>query len=146
MQKVTPFLWFNGGVEEAAKLYASVFSNTKILSSNPMSATVDIDGQVLILFNGGPHYKQTPAFSLSVNCETQQEIDEKWDALIADGGAPSRCGWLVDKFGVSWQIVPSILGSLLGSTDRQKADRAMQAMLKMEKMDIAALQSAYEGK
>ncbi len=145
MQKVTPFLWYNDGVEEAAKLYASVFSNTKILSSNHMSATVDIDGQVLILFNGGPHYKQTPAFSLSVNCETQQEIDQKWAALLADGGKPSRCGWLEDKFGVSWQIVPSILGSLIGNPNREKADRAMQAMLKMEKMDIATLQRAFDG-
>lgn len=145
MQKVTPFLWFNDRVEEAAQFYTTVF-NASVISANPMSAMVDIEGQVLILFAGGPMFPQTPAFSLSVNCTTQEEIDEKWNKLIADGGKPSRCGWLEDKYGVSWQIVPDILGSLLGNPDREKADRAMQAMLKMDKLVIADLQAAFDGK
>lgn len=146
MQKVTPFLWFNGRVEEAAAFYQTVFDNVKILSANAMSATVEIEGQLLILFNGGPMYQQTPAFSLSVNCASQEEIDAKWDKLIANGGAPSRCGWLVDKFGVSWQIVPANLGSLIGGPDANGANRAVQAMLKMDKLDIQALEDAYNNK
>lgn len=145
MRKITPFLWFNGGVQEAAAFYKSVFPAAVISSSNPMSAIIEIEGQELILFNGGPMYHQTPAFSLMVSCPTQQEIDEKWAQLIAGGGKESRCGWLEDKYGVSWQIVPPVLTQLINHPDREKADRALQAMLKMNKIIIADLQSAFDG-
>ncbi len=141
MQKVTPFLWYNGHVEEAVALYTSVFPSSRILSSSTMSATVEIEGQQLILFNGGPHYALTPAASLYVNCETQAEVDRIWAQLV-DGGEESRCGWLVDRFGLSWQIIPSILPKLLQDPDRAKAKRAMDAMLTMGKIDIAALETA----
>ncbi len=146
MQKITPFLWYNGKAEEAAKLYTSIFKNSKMLGSNPMSATVEVEGQTLILFNGGPMYELNPSFSLSVSCDTQAEIDEYWEKLLANGGKESRCGWLVDKYGLSWQIVPANLGSLIGGPDGAGANRAMQAMMKMNKMDIQTLQDAYNGK
>lgn len=141
MQKITPFLWYNGHVEEAVALYTSVFPNSKVLNSSPMSATVEIEGQQLIIFNGGTHYALSPAASLYVNCETQEEVDRLW-TLLVEGGAESRCGWLVDRFGLSWQIIPSILPTLLQHSDRAKAKRAMDAMLTMGKIDIAALESA----
>ena len=141
MQKITPFLWYNGHVEEAVALYTSVFPNSRVLSSSPMSATVEIEGQQLIIFNGGPHYALSPAASLYVNCETQAEVDRLWAQLV-DGGAESRCGWLVDRFGLSWQIIPSILPKLLQDPDGAKAKRAMDAMLTMSKIDIAALERA----
>ena len=143
MPKITPFLWYNGQVEEAVALYTSVFPNTKVLSSSPMSATVEIEGQQLIIFNGGPHYALTPAASLYVNCETQEEVDRLWSQLTA-GGKESRCGWLVDRFGLSWQIIPSILPTLLQDPDRAKAKRAMDVMLTMGKIDIAALERAVQ--
>ncbi|PQJ12468.1 hypothetical protein CJD36_001595 [Flavipsychrobacter stenotrophus] len=146
MQKITPFLWYNGKAEDAAKLYTSIFKNSKMLGSNPMSATVEVEGQTLILFNGGPMYELNPSFSLSVSCDTQAEIDEYWEKLLANGGKESRCGWLVDKFGLSWQIVPSKLGSLIGGPDGAGANRAMKAMMKMNKMDIQTLQDAYNNK
>ncbi|MEO5644491.1 MAG: VOC family protein [Bacteroidia bacterium] len=146
MQKITPFLWYDGKAEEAANLYTSIFKNSKVISTNPMSATIEVEGQTLILFNGGPMFKFTEAFSLSFKCETQEEIDEKWEKLIADGGQESRCGWLKDKYGLSWQIVPSVLGKLIGGPDREKSKRAMNAMLKMNKMIIKDLQDAYDGK
>ncbi|CAN5825571.1 VOC family protein [soil metagenome] len=146
MQKITPFLWYDGKAEEAANFYTSIFQNSKVLSANPMSATIEVEGQTLILFNGGPMFRFNEAFSLSVNCETQEEIDEKWSKLIADGGQESRCGWLKDKYGLSWQIVPSVLGKLIGGPDREKSKRAMDAMLKMNKMIIKDLQDAYDGK
>lgn len=146
MQKITPFLWYDGKAEEAAKLYTTIFSNSKLLSSNPMSATVEIEGQQLHLFNGGPMFQFNPSFSMMVNCETQTEIDDKWNKLIADGGAESRCGWLTDKFGLSWQIVPTVLMSLIGGPDKEGANRAMQAMLQMNKLDIQQLQDAYNNK
>ena len=144
MQKITPFLWYNGHVEEAVALYTSIFPNSRVLNASPMSATVEIEGQQLILFNGGPHYELSPAASLYVNCETQAEVDRLWARLV-DGGAESRCGWLVDRFGLSWQIIPSILPKLLQDPDRAKAKRAIDAMLTMGKIDIAALERAAAG-
>lgn len=150
MQKIRPFLWFDDGAVDAAKFYVSIFKNAEILSPDDldedggvMSVTLRIEGQELIAFNGGPHYKFSPAISLFVTCETQQEIDYYWDSLI-EGGEASRCGWLQDRFGVTWQIVPAILGDLLGSDDEKKAAAAMQAMLAMIKLDIAALQKASD--
>lgn len=145
MQKITPFLWYNGNVEEAVAFYTSVFKNSKINNVNSMSATIELNGQELYLFNGGPMHEFTEAISLFVNCETQDEVNYYWQKLTADGGKESRCGWLKDKFGLSWQIVPSILTQLLWHEDREKANRAMQAMLKMNKLDIKTLQDAFNG-
>ena len=139
--QITPFLWYNGHVEDAVALYTSVFPNSRVLSASPMSATVEIEGQPLMIFNGGPHYALSPAVSLYVNCETQAEVDRIWAQLV-EGGEESRCGWLVDRFGLSWQIIPSILPRLLQDPDRAKAKRAMDAMLTMQKIDIAALERA----
>lgn len=149
-QKITPFLWFNGNIEEAINLYTSVFKNTKVYFANKvggkiMNAKFQLEGQDFMALDGGPHYSFTPAISMFVNCHTQEEVDYYWDKLIADGGKPSRCGWLVDKFGLSWQIVPSILGSLLGDPDPDKSRRAMEAMLQMDKLDIQKLQEAHAG-
>src|SRR4051812_44248288 len=144
MQKITPFLWYNGHVEEAAAHYTAIFRNSRVLNASPMSATVEIEGQQLIIFNGGSHYALTPAASLYVNCDTQEEVDRLWSKLV-DGGKESRCGWLVDKFGLSWQIIPSILPALLQDPDRANAKRAMDAMLTMGKIDIAKLESAANG-
>ena len=141
MQKITPFLWYNGRVEDAAAHYTAIFPNSKVLNASPMSATVEIEGQQLILFNGGPHYELTPAASLYVNCDSQEEVDRLWAQLV-DGGKESRCGWLVDRFGLSWQIIPTILPKLLQDPDRAKAKRAMDAMLTMGKIDIARLEAA----
>lgn len=147
MQKITPFLWYDGTVEEALNLYRSVFSNSRVVntSSGPggriMSATFELEGQQFIAFDGGPHLKFTPAVSMYVNCETQAEVDELWEKL-SEGGTESECGWLQDRFGLSWQIIPSILPRLLGDPDRAKAGRAMNAMLQMKKIDIATLERA----
>jgi predicted 3-demethylubiquinone-9 3-methyltransferase (glyoxalase superfamily) len=147
MHKITPFLWYNGRLDEAIALYTSVFRNSKVLSTSPgpggslMSATLEIEGQQLIIFNGGPAHKLSPAASLFVNCETQEEVDRLW-AKLSEGGSESRCGWLEDRFGLSWQIIPSILPKLLQDSDREKAGRAMNAMLAMAKIDIAALERA----
>jgi predicted 3-demethylubiquinone-9 3-methyltransferase (glyoxalase superfamily) len=147
MHKITPFLWYNGRLDEAITLYTSVFRNSKVLSTSPgpggslMSATLEIEGQQLIIFNGGPAHKLSPAASLFVNCETQEEVDRLW-AKLSEGGSESRCGWLEDRFGLSWQIIPSILPTLLQDPDREKAGRAMNAMLAMAKIDIAALERA----
>jgi predicted 3-demethylubiquinone-9 3-methyltransferase (glyoxalase superfamily) len=155
MPKVTTFLWFNDNAEQAAKHYVSVFKNAKIttpmqLHDSPdspsrriTSVTFQIDGQEFIAFNGGSHFQLNEAVSLFVSCETQPEVDELW-AKLSEGGQPSRCGWLKDKFGLSWQIVPVILGKLLQDKDPVKAKRVMEAMLTMSKLDIAALQKAYE--
>ena len=149
MQKITPFLWYDGTVREALDLYRSVFPRSKVLSTSPgpggklMSATFELEGQQFIAFDGGPHLKFTPAASMYVNCETQAEVDELW-AKLGEGGAESQCGWLQDRFGLSWQIIPSILPKLLGDADREKAGRAMQAMLKMRKIDTKVLQEAYD--
>ena len=149
MQKIVPFLWFDGKAEEAADFYVSVFKNSKILSvSGPkgkaMSVTFQLEGQPFYALNGGPQFKFTEAISLFVNCETQAEVDALWSKLIAGGGAESQCGWLKDKFGLSWQIIPTTLGRMLGDKDPKKANAAMQAMLQMKKIDIKRLQQAYD--
>lgn len=137
MQKITPFLWFDNQAVEAAKFYVSIFKNSKIISENPMMVTFNLDGQDFFALNGGPQYKFTEAISLFVSCEDQQEIDYFWDKLSADPKS-EQCGWLKDKFGLSWQIIPENLGDLINN------DKGMQAMLKMHKLDIAALQSAHD--
>jgi predicted 3-demethylubiquinone-9 3-methyltransferase (glyoxalase superfamily) len=156
MPKITPFLWFDSNAEEAMNFYVSVFKNSKVVrvtrygeaSPGPkgtvMSATFQLDGQDFFALNGGPKYTFTPAISLFVNCETQQEVDELWKKL-SEGGKKERCGWLNDKYGLSWQIIPSVLGKLLGDKDAAKSKRVMQAMLQMDKIDIARLQQAYDG-
>jgi len=156
MPKITPFLTFNDQAEEAANFYTSVFKNSKIVSSSRygdagpgakgslMTATLSLDGQELLLLNGGPTFKFSEAISLFVSCETQAEVDEYWSKLTA-GGKEIQCGWLVDKFGVSWQIIPTILGKLLSDKDAKRAGRVMQAMMKMVKIDIKGLQQAAEG-
>ena len=144
MQKVTPFLWFEGNALEAADFYTSIFKSSKIISASPKIVTLELEGQTLMLLNGGPHFKLSPAVSLFVNCETQAEIDDLWTKLTADGGADSQCGWLVDKYGLSWQLVPTILGKLLSDPDQAKAQRVREAMLKMNKLEIAALQRAAQ--
>ena len=155
MQKITPFLWFDNNAEEAANFYISIFKNSKILNisrygeagpgpkGSVMSATFELEGQKFMALNGGPQFTFSPAISFFVNCETQPEVDELWEKLSA-GGKKNRCGWLQDKFGVSWQIVPSILGKLLQDKDREKSKRVMQAMLQMDKLNIAGLKQAYE--
>jgi predicted 3-demethylubiquinone-9 3-methyltransferase (glyoxalase superfamily) len=143
MQKITPFLWFDGKAEDAARFYTSIFTNSKIESIAPMSATFQLDGLEFIALNGGPQFTFTEAISFFVRCETQEEIDYFWEKLSA-GGEKGRCGWLKDKFGVSWQIVPPVLGEMLNDEDDEKSQRVMQAMLQMEKLDIKTLKQAYE--
>ncbi len=151
MQKITPFLWFDGKAEEAMNFYISIFKNSKIVSVMPgpngtvMSGTFQLDGQEFMALNGGPMFKFTEAISLFVNCETQQEVDELWEKL-SEGGEKSRCGWLKDKYGLSWQVIPAVLGELLQDKDPAKAKRVMEAMLQMDKIDIAKLKQAYERK
>ena len=144
MQKIVPFLWFDGKAEEAAKFYVSIFKNSKVVSATPMSVTFELEGQPFYALNGGPQFKFTPAISLFVNCETQQEVDELWSKLTA-GGSDEQCGWLKDKYGLSWQIIPKTLGRLLNDKNPKKANAAMQAILKMKKIDIKALQQAFDG-
>jgi predicted 3-demethylubiquinone-9 3-methyltransferase (glyoxalase superfamily) len=153
MQKITPFLWFDGKAEEAMNFYTSIFKNSKTgrisryreagpgPKGSVMSATFELDGQEFFALNGGPAFTFSPAISFFVNCETQEEVDEFWEKLSA-GGEKLRCGWLKDKFGVSWQIVPSILGKLLQDKDAGKSTRVMQAMMKMDKLDIRGLEQA----
>ena len=150
MQKITPFLWFQDNVQQAVEFYVSVFANSRVIEVNRAgsgwrSATFELEGQTLMAFNGGPTYSFTPAISLFVSCETQREVDELWQKLSA-GGAGHRCGWLKDRFGVSWQIVPKVLAELMGDPDPAKASRVMHAMLGMTKLDIQGLQDAYDGK
>jgi predicted 3-demethylubiquinone-9 3-methyltransferase (glyoxalase superfamily) len=148
MQKITPFLWFNNQAEEAAKYYVSIFKNSKINSLMPgpngtvMGVSFVLDGQEFQALNGGPQFKFTEAISLFVPAETQPEIDELWERLSA-GGEKSRCGWLKDKYGLSWQVVPPVLGQLLSDKDPAKSQRVMTAMLKMDKIEIQALKDAY---
>ena len=155
MQKITTFLWFNDQAEEAMKFYVSVFKNAKILSVDRMpegtpgpqgkvlSGSFEIEGQEFMVLNGGPQFPFTEAISLFVSCETQAEVDDLWEKLSA-GGSKDRCGWLKDKYGLSWQIIPTALGRMLRDKDPQKAGRVMQAMLQMSKIDIAALKRAYD--
>ncbi len=151
MQKITPFLWFDGKAEEAMNFYVSIFKNSKIVSVSRAGAerkvtgcTFQLDGQEFLALNGGPQFTFTPAISLFVNCETQQEVDELWERL-SEGGAKERCGWLKDKYGLSWQIIPSVLGKMLHDKDPEKANRVMKAMLQMNKIDIQSLKRAYDG-
>jgi predicted 3-demethylubiquinone-9 3-methyltransferase (glyoxalase superfamily) len=156
MHKITPFLWFDNQAEEAVNFYTSVFKNSKIGTvarygeagpgpkGSVMTASFQLNGQDFIALNGGPMYKFTEAVSFVVNCDTQDEIDHYWDKLL-EGGTPQACGWLKDKFGLSWQIVPSILSKLFSSKDPEKSKRVMEAMLKMVKFDIKTLEEAYEG-
>jgi predicted 3-demethylubiquinone-9 3-methyltransferase (glyoxalase superfamily) len=143
MQKIIPFLWFDGKATDAAQFYTSIFANSKIESITSMSATFELDGLQFIALNGGPQFKFNEAISFFVSCETQKEIDYFWEKLSADG-EKGRCGWLKDKFGVSWQIVPTVLGQMLNDDDDEKSQRVMKAMLQMEKLDIETLKRAHE--
>jgi len=158
MLKITPFLWFDNNLEEALEFYTSIFKNSKVLEiqrfdaagpdgkSMVTTASFRLAGQKFIGLNGGPLFKFTEAISFVVNCQTQREVDYYWRRLTATGGRPSRCGWLKDRFGVSWQIVPEVLMELLGDKDPAKSARVMKAMLKMSKINIRALQRAHAGK
>ena len=155
MQKITPFLWFDNKAEEAMNFYVSVFKNSKILSvtrygeggpgpkGTVMSVTCQRDGQEFFALNGGPLFTFSPAISFFIKCQTQQEVDELWEKL-SEGGEKQRCGWLKDKYGVSWQIIPDALGQMLQDKDAKKSKRVMQAMLQMNKIDINGLKQAYE--
>lgn len=155
MQKIKPFLWFDGKAEEAANLYVSLFKNSRITNisrygeegpgpaGSAMVVSFELDGQEFLALNGGPHFSFTPAVSFLINCETQEEVDELWEKL-SEGGETNQCGWLTDKFGLSWQVVPTALGDMMSDEDEEKAGRVMHAMLQMEKIDIATLKRAYE--
>jgi predicted 3-demethylubiquinone-9 3-methyltransferase (glyoxalase superfamily) len=150
MPKITPFLWFDGQAEEAMNFYISIFKSAKVLSVNRvdgkvMSVTFELEGQKFMGLNAGPQFKFTEAISLFVDCETQEEVDELWEKLSA-GGEKSRCGWLKDKYGLSWQIIPTALGKLMSDPDPEKSKAVFQAMLKMNKIVIEDLKKAYEGK
>jgi predicted 3-demethylubiquinone-9 3-methyltransferase (glyoxalase superfamily) len=151
MPRITPFLWFDSQAEEAMNLYASIFKRSKVIAVNRaqgkvMSVKFELEGQEFMALNGGPMFKFNEAISLFVGCETQEEIDELWGKLTADGGSPSQCGWLKDRFGLSWQIVPTALTRMLSDTDAAKSGRVMHAMLQMTKLDLKRLQEAYDGK
>jgi len=158
MQKIVTFLTYDNQAEEAVDLYTSVFSDAWITSTRRygeagpgepgtvMTMSFELAGQEFIALNGGPSFSFCQGISLFVNCETQEEVDELWEKLTADGGHEDACGWLTDKFGVSWQIIPTRLGELLGDPDPEKAGRVMEAMLKMRKIEIAELEEAYEGR
>jgi len=159
MQKITTFLWFKDNAEEAVNLYCSLFKNSKVVSitrypdsfPDPMmkgkvlTAVFELDGQQYMAIDGGPQFPFTEAISLYVNCDDQEEIDRLWYKLTENGGKEGQCGWLKDKYGLSWQIIPPILGKLLNDPDPAKSQRVMQAMMKMHKIDIGALKTAYEG-
>ena len=157
MSKITPFLWFDNNAEEAVQFYTSIFRNSKILQTSRypegapgpkgsvMTMKFELNGQEFIALNGGPHFKFNEAISFEVNCETQKEIDEYWEKLTSGGGKEVQCGWLKDKYGLSWQIVPAALGQLMADKDPMKAKRVTQAMLKTVKLDIEALKKAYQG-
>ena len=157
MQKITPFLWFDNNAEEAAEFYVSIFKNSKILNvsrygdagpgpkGSVMVVNFQLAGQEFTALNGGPQFKFSEAFSLVVNCENQKELDEYWSKLTSGGGQERQCGWLKDKFGFSWQIVPTELGKLMGDKDPKTATRVMQALLQMKKLDIAKLKAAAMG-
>ncbi|HXM49253.1 MAG TPA: VOC family protein [Pyrinomonadaceae bacterium] len=160
MQKITPFLWYDDKAEEAANFYCSIFKNSKVgsvtryegegakASGRPagsvMTVEFELEGRKFVGLNGGPHFKFTEAVSFVINCETQEEVDYFWQKLIADGGAESQCGWLKDKYGLSWQVIPTILPELFQAKDPEKLQRVMKAMLQMKKIDIAKLKQAGE--
>ena len=156
MQKIMPCLWFDANAEEAVNFYTSLFENSKVLSmsrygdagpgpkGSVMVAKFELEGQEFMALNGGPRFQFTPAISFLVNCKTQEEVDGLWEKLSA-GGKTQPCGWLQDRFGLSWQVVPTILGELLADKDPKRSERVMKAMLQMSKIDIAALKRAYEG-
>jgi predicted 3-demethylubiquinone-9 3-methyltransferase (glyoxalase superfamily) len=160
MQKIVTYLWFDGQAEEAAALYTSLFKDSKIVNvsrydegaaqasgrpvGSAMTVAFELGGQEFLALNGGPQFKFTEAISLLVNCESQAEVDRLWEALC-DGGEPGQCGWLKDRYGLSWQIVPTVLGDLIGGPDAEGAQRAVMAMLQMQKLDVATLQKAYNG-
>jgi predicted 3-demethylubiquinone-9 3-methyltransferase (glyoxalase superfamily) len=150
MKKITPFLWFDTQAEEAMNFYISVFKHSKVLGVTPgpdgraMSVSFELEGQEFIGLNAGPQFKFNEAISFFVDCETQDEVDELWSKLTSDGGEESMCGWLKDKYGLSWQIIPQGLGQMLNDPDPARAQRVMQAMLKMNKIDLAGLEAAYE--
>jgi predicted 3-demethylubiquinone-9 3-methyltransferase (glyoxalase superfamily) len=153
IQKIRPFLWYDSQAEEAAKFYCSVFKDSRILKTmpgpdpkTPQGVEFELEGRQFIAFNGGPHLQFSAATSMFINCETQVEVDYYWEKLLSGGGKPTQCGWLEDRFGLSWQVIPTALMKLLGDKDRAAAGRAMQAMLKMQKIDVAGLQRAFDGK
>ena len=159
MQKITPFLWFDNNAEEAVNFYVSIFKNSKIGSiarygeagaevsgrqkGTVMTVTFQLDGQEFVALNGGPIFNFSPAISFVVNCETQEEVDRLWERL-SEGGEREQCGWLKDKYGVSWQVVPTVLGEMLQGRDAERSERVMKAMLQMNKIDIEGLKKAYE--
>ena len=162
MQKITTFLWFDNNAEEAVNFYVSIFKNSKVVNitryndasakaagrpeGSVMTLEFQLEGQNFVAINAGPHFKFTEAISFVVDCGSQEEVDYFWEKLTADGGQESQCGWLKDKYGLSWQITPRVLIEMIGDKDPQKAQRVMQAMLQMKKIDIATLKRAYEGK
>ncbi|HQX16002.1 MAG TPA: VOC family protein [Anaerolineales bacterium] len=146
MKKITPFLWFDTQAEEAMNYYVSIFKNSKVIVTSPQMVQFELDGQEFIGLNAGPQFKFNEAVSFFVNCENQKEVDEYWNKLVGDGGEESMCGWCKDKFGLWWQIVPKQLGELMGDPDQAKAQRTVQAMLKMKKIIVADLEKAYNGK
>ena len=157
MQKITPFLWFDGKAEDAVNFYCSVFKDAKMgevvrwdktgpgPEGSVLTAAFELFGQKFVALNGGPEFKFNEAVSFVINCDNQDEVDYYWDKLTADGGQPSQCGWLKDKFGLSWQVTPTVLLKMIGDKDPAKAGRAMQAMMKMTKLDIATLEKACDG-
>lgn len=157
MQKIIPFLWFDNQAEEAARFYTSLFPNSKVLNvsyygegmpqpaGTAMMVSFTLDGQEYMALNGGPYFSLSEAFSIYVNCETQEEVDHLWETL-SEGGEKSQCGWLKDRYGLSWQIVPTALGELMQDPDPDKTQRVTEAMLKMNKLDIQGLRDAYEGR
>lgn len=162
MQKITPFLWFENQAEDAANFYVSVFKNSKILNTSyygeegqevtgqkpgtVMVVDFEIEGQMFQVINGGPTFKINPAISFVIDCKDQEEVDYYWEKLTSGGGKEVQCGWLEDKFGVSWQVVPTVLNKLMADSDKEKSGRVMNAMLKMVKLDVQKLQDAYDGK
>jgi len=145
MSKVTPFLWFDVPLDEPIAWYRSVFPNMTVLSRTPAMATFEIEGQRFHALNGGPKHRFNEAISFMIDCEDQAEVDHYWERLTADGGEESMCGWLRDRYGLSWQVIPRALGQYLGDPDRERAARAMEAMLKMRKIDVAELERAAVG-
>jgi predicted 3-demethylubiquinone-9 3-methyltransferase (glyoxalase superfamily) len=151
MKKITPFLWFDNQAEEAMNFYVSIFKNSKVLGVTPgpngiaSSVSFELEGQEFMGLNAGPRFKFNESISFFVDCKTQEEVDYLWNKLTADGGEESMCGWCKDKFGLWWQIIPSALGEMLGDKDPEKARRAMEAMLKMQKIVIEDLKKAYNG-